>query len=62
MNGLLLLAGAVACPPPAPASRVVSRRIRVRAAVAIPVVVGAVVLAALVFDSCLLYTSDAADE
>lgn len=59
MNGLLLLAGAVACPPPAPAQRVSPRAFRVRATVAIPAVVGAVVLAALVFDRASLVIAGA---
>lgn len=59
MNGLLLLAGAVACPPPAPFQRVSARAFQVRAAFAIPAVVGAVVLAALVFDRASLVIAGA---
>lgn len=54
MTTLLLLAGAAACPPPAPSTRIAPRSLAVPPRVAIPLVVGAVVLAALAFDRASL--------
>ncbi|MGV0346876.1 type II secretion system F family protein [Corynebacterium coyleae] len=54
MTTLLLLAGAAACPPPAPGARIAPRSLAVPPRIAIPLVVGAVVLAALAFDRASL--------
>ncbi|OFL14244.1 hypothetical protein HMPREF2785_04260 [Corynebacterium sp. HMSC067D03] len=54
MTTLLLLAGAAACPPPAPSARIAPRSLAVPPRIAIPLVVGAVVLAALAFDRASL--------
>lgn len=54
MTTLLLLAGAAACPPPAPSARIAPRSLAVPPRVAIPLGIGAVVLAALAFDRASL--------
>ncbi|WP_070771250.1 type II secretion system F family protein [Corynebacterium sp. HMSC075D04] len=54
MTTLLLLAGAAACPPPAPGARIAPRSLAVPPRIVIPLVVGAVVLAALAFDRASL--------
>ena len=54
MTTLLLLAGAAACPPPAPGARIAPRSLAVPPRVAIPLGIGAVVLAALAFDRASL--------
>lgn len=54
MTALLLLAGAAACPPPAPSTRIAPRSLAVPPRIAISLVIGAVVLAALAFDRASL--------
>lgn len=54
MTTLLLLAGAAACPSPAPSTRIAPRSLAVPPRIAIPLGVGAVVLAALAFDRASL--------
>ena len=54
MTTLLLLAGAAACPPPAPGARIAPRSLAVPPRIAIPLGIGAVVLAALAFDRASL--------
>lgn len=54
MTTLLLLAVAAACPPPAPGARIAPRSLAVPPRIVIPLVVGAVVLAALAFDRASL--------
>nr|WP_288870650.1 type II secretion system F family protein [uncultured Corynebacterium sp.] len=54
MTTLLLLAGAAACPPPAPGARIAPRSLAVPPRIVIPLGIGAVVLAALAFDRASL--------
>ena len=54
MTTLLLLAGAAACPPPAPSARIAPRSLAVPPRVAIPLGIGAVVLATVAFDRASL--------